>query len=252
MEWRERVGFQVWIGGERLYVEPFPKPELAESVCFDNGERYAALPMDKLDLSPALLALVKRATPRRYRKGVILIQEGEIGDTLYIVLAGRIKVFSIGQNDREITFGLYGVGEFVGEMSLDGGPRAASVIAIEPTTCVVITRGTLLEHIAQYPEFAFELLSKVITRARTATRDARNMALMDSYGRLVALIDELAVMLPGSTRRIVPRMTHAEIASLIGCSRGMVGRLLKDLERGGYTSSVGRELQILKPLPNRW
>jgi CRP/FNR family transcriptional regulator, cyclic AMP receptor protein len=208
--------------------------------------------LDELKLSPALNALARRAVPRRYRKGVILIQEGEFGDTLYIVLSGRIKVFSLGPNDREITFGLYGVGEFVGEMSLDGGPRAASVITVEPTTCVVITRPTLLEHIALYPEFAFELLSKVITRARTATRDARNMALMDSYGRLVALIDDLAVPQEDGTRRLVSRVTHAEIASRIGCSREMVSRLLKDLERGGYTSTIGRGLHILKPLPNRW
>jgi len=208
--------------------------------------------LDGLQLSPPLLALVRRAVPRRYRKGVLLIQEGEFGDTLYIVLSGRIKVFSLGPNDREITFGLYGSGEFVGEMSLDGGPRVANVITVEPTTCVVITRPTLLEHIAQYPEFAFELLAKVITRARTATRDARNMALMDSYGRLVALIDELAVPQDDGTRCIAGRITHAEIASRIGCSREMVSRLLKDLERGGYTATIGRCLHILKPLPNRW
>ena len=208
--------------------------------------------MDSLRLSPALNALARRAVPRRYRKGVILIQEGEFGDTLYIVLSGRIKVFSLGPNDREITFGLYGSGEFVGEMSLDGGPRAASVVTMEPTTCVVITRPTLLEHIAQYPEFAFELLAKVITRARMATRDARNMALMDSYGRLVALLDDLAVPQDDGTRRLVSRVTHAEIASRIGCSREMVSRLLKDLERGGYTATVGRSLHLLKPLPSRW
>ena len=208
--------------------------------------------MDELRLSPALNALARRAVPRRYRKGVILIQEGEFGDTLYIVLSGRIKVFSLGPNDREITFGLYGSGEFVGEMSLDGGPRAASVVTMEPTTCVVITRPTLLEHIAQYPEFAFELLAKVITRARMATRDARNMALMDSYGRLVALLDDLAVPQDDGTRRLISRLTHAEIASRIGCSREMVSRLLKDLERGGYTATIGRGLHILKPLPNRW
>ncbi len=209
-------------------------------------------PLDTLNLSPALAALVRRAVPRRYRKGVILIQEGEFGDTLYVVLSGRVKVFSLGPNDREITFGLYGVGEFVGEMSLDGGPRAASVVTVEPTTCVVISRPTLLDHIALHPEFAFELLSKVIARARTATRDARNMALMDSYGRLVALIETLAVEQADGTRSIAHRVTHAEIASRIGCSREMVSRLLKDLERGGYTATIGRGLHILKPLPMRW
>jgi len=208
--------------------------------------------LEDLPLSPALLALVRRAVPRRYRKGVVLIQEGAFGDTLYIVLSGRIKVFSLGPNEREITFGIYGSGEFVGEMSLDGGPRVANVATVEPTTCVTITRATLLEHIAQYPEFAFELLAKVIARARTATRDARNMALMDSYSRLVALIDELAVPQEDGTRRLVSRVTHAEIASRIGCSREMVSRLLKDLERGGYTATIGRCLHILQRLPTRW
>jgi CRP/FNR family cyclic AMP-dependent transcriptional regulator len=212
----------------------------------------ADLALDTLNLSPALLALAERASPRRYRKGVLLIQEGEIGDTLYIVLSGRVKVFSLGTNDREITFGLYGPGEFVGEMSLDGGPRAASVITTEPTSCAVITRATLLEHIAQYPEFALELLAKVIRRARMATRDARNMALVDSYGRLAVLLDEMTTPQPDGSRCLTDRLTHADIASRIGCSREMVSRLLKDLERGGYIETRAGSLHLLKPLPPRW
>ena len=208
--------------------------------------------LDTLNLSPALLALAERAAPRRYRKGVLLIQEGEIGDTLYIVLSGRVKVFSLGSNDREITFGLYGPGEFVGEMSLDGGPRAASVITTEATSCAVITRTTLLEHIAQYPEFALELLAKVIRRARLATRDARNMALVDSYGPLSVLLDEMTVPQPDGTRAVTARLTHSEIASRIGCSREMVSRLLKDLERGGYVEMRAGNLHLLKTLPPRW
>ncbi|MFM2052234.1 MAG: hypothetical protein RL456_271 [Pseudomonadota bacterium] len=211
-----------------------------------------ALPLEQLGLSPALLALVRKAMPRRYRKGVVLIQEGEIGDTLYVVLAGRVKVFSMGTNDREITFGFYGPGEFVGEMSLDGGPRAASVITVEPTSCAVITRPTLHDHIAQHPEFAFELLGKVIARARAATRDARNMALVDSYGRLVGLLEDLTVPQEDGTRLMPGRFTHSELASRIGCSREMVSRLLKDLERGGYIEPRAQGLRLLRPLPPRW
>ena len=145
--------------------------------------------LDELPFSPALRALAERAEPRRYRKGVLLIQEGDQGDTLYIVLAGRVRAFSQGDNEREITYGVYGPGEYVGEISLDGGPRSASVITVEPTACVVIPRQTLLLHIAQYPEFAFELLSKVIRRARSATLSAKQLALNDVYGRLRALLD---------------------------------------------------------------
>jgi CRP/FNR family transcriptional regulator, cyclic AMP receptor protein len=157
------------------------------------GRSGPSLPsLDDLPISPALRAWAERAEPRRYRKGVLLIQEGDQGDTLYIVLSGKVRAFSQGDNDREITYGVYGAGEYLGEISLDGGPRSASVITLEPTVCVVIPRQTLLLHIAQYPEFAFELLSKVIRRARSATLSAKQLALNDVYGRLRALLDSLA------------------------------------------------------------
>src|SRR5689334_1294257 len=90
-----------------------------------------------------LRTLVARGEPRRYRKGTLLIQEGDIGETLFIVLSGRVRAFSTNERDREIVYGDYGAGEYLGEMSLDGGPRSASVITLEPTVCVVITRKTL-------------------------------------------------------------------------------------------------------------
>ncbi len=80
-------------------------------------------------MSPALRALAQCGELRRYRKGVLLIQEGDRGDTLYIILSGSVKAFSTDQRDREITYGTYGPGQYLGEMSLDGGPRSASVIS---------------------------------------------------------------------------------------------------------------------------
>ena len=115
------------------------------------------------------------------------------------MLTGRVRAYSLGANDRELTFGVYGPGEYVGEMSLDGGPRSASVITLEPTTCSVVTRHTLREHIAAHPDFAFELLARVIRRARLATSNARSMALIDVYGRVTRLLEELAV--PQATGR---------------------------------------------------
>lgn len=203
--------------------------------------------------SPGLQALAERGELRHYRRNTLIIQEGDTGDTLFIILTGRLKAFSLGPKDREITFGIYGPGEYVGEMSLDGGPRSASVITLEPTVCTVVTRHTLHQHIAQHPDFAFELLAKVVRRARIATRDARNMALLDAYGRLTRLLDELAV--PGSdgTRVIHERLTHAEMASRVGCSREMVSRLMKDLEAGGYVVPTAHALNLtVAQLPKRW
>jgi len=203
-------------------------------------------------LNDAVAQLVASGLPRRFRKGMHLINEGERGDTLFIILSGRVRAYSVDLRDREITYGVYGPGETLGEMSLDGGPRSASVVALEPTRCAVVTRETLLGHFASHPEFALELLSKVIARARMATLSARNMALLDVYGRVIQLLDALAVGQPDGTRLIEERLTHAEIASRVGCSREMVSRLLKDLETGAYIRTEQRRLLLLRQLPARW
>jgi CRP/FNR family cyclic AMP-dependent transcriptional regulator len=215
----------------------------------------AATPdLDALQLTPAWRSLVARVPARRYRKGTVLIEEGDVGDAIYFVLSGGVKAYSVGHNnDREITFGVYGPGEYVGEMSLDGGPRVCSVITTEPTVCAVIARQTLRDHIAEHPDLAFDLLSKVIWRARIATRDARNLALMDTYGRLIALLNQLAAPQPDGTRLIRERLTHREFAGLVGCSREMVSRLMKDLEEGGYVvPSAAGGMILRRPLPPRW
>jgi CRP/FNR family cyclic AMP-dependent transcriptional regulator len=206
--------------------------------------------IDALD-DPALRELAARGAVRNYRKDVLIIQEGDLGDTLYIILAGRVKVFASGENDREVVIDTHGPGEYVGEMALDGGPRSASVITLEPTVCAVVTRTTIRDHIAGHPEFAFDLLARVIRRARRATANVKNLALLDVYGRVRHLFDELAVEQDG-VRSIPEKLTHQDIADRVGSSREMISRLLKDLERGGYLESEGRVITLKKRLPPAW
>lgn len=204
---------------------------------------------------PSMHALAERGVVRRYRRGTILINEGDEGDTLFIVLTGRLRVFSTGTEgarDREVTFNVHGPGECVGEMSLDGGPRSASVITVEPTTCSVITRQTLRDQIARDPDLALGLIARVIRRARLATDSARGMATLDVYGRLARRLEAIATDDGSGVRRVPERTTHALLASEIGCSREMVSRLMKDLVQGGYVSVEGRRIALLKPLPRSW
>jgi CRP/FNR family cyclic AMP-dependent transcriptional regulator len=211
-----------------------------------SADRLAAL-------TPSLRVLAERGVPKSFRKGHRLIEEGDNGDTLYIITKGRLRVFgSHADNDREITYGTYGAGEYIGEMSLDGGPRSASVEALEAIECVQVTRQTLLQHIAEHPEFALELLAKVIRRARAATLSAKQLALNDVYGRLVLLLNELAVAQPDGTKQITQRLTHRDISSRLGCSREMVSRLIKDLETGGHLRTQGEGWRIEARIPARW
>jgi len=196
--------------------------------------------------------LALRGRRQRFRQGAVLIQEGDRGDALYVLLSGRVRSFVENEDGRELTLGFYASGDCLGEMALDGGPRSASVIAEEATECAVVDRATLTAYIAEHPGFAFVLLSRVIHRARLATETARGLALLDVYGRLSRLLDSFAVDGPDGTRALSEPMTHQRIASIIGASREMVSRLMKDLETGGYLRRDGRRYILLKDLPAHW
>ena len=117
-----------------------------------------------------LRALAERGTQRHYRAGALLIQEGDDSDSLYVILSGRMRAFASDANGKEITLGIHGAGDFVGEMAFDGGPRSASIEALEPSVCASVTRATLTAFIGEHPTFAFDLLARVIRRARAATQ----------------------------------------------------------------------------------
>ena len=197
-------------------------------------------------------ALSESGSQRSYRKGTLLIAEGDAGDTLYVILSGTLRAFSADANGREITYGIYGPGEYLGEMSLDGGLRSASVEAVEATVCAVVTRETLRRYIGAHPDFAFELLAKVIRRARMATLSAKHLALNDVYGRMRLLFGSLGTVRPDGMRAITERFTHADLASRVGCSREMVSRVMKDLEKGGYLQREGKQIIVRATLPARW
>jgi len=196
--------------------------------------------------------LAALGTPRRYRTGATLLYEADRGDTLFVVMEGRVRAYGVDPNEREITFGIVGPGDYFGEMALDGGPRSASVAALEPTVCSLVTRDGLLAYIARQPGFALDLLAKVTRRARMATNSARNLAFIDVYSRLAQLLAETAQQQRGGRATLPEDLTLAEIARRVGCSRDMLGRILRDLEAAGYVEVRDRRVEILTTLPTRW
>jgi CRP/FNR family cyclic AMP-dependent transcriptional regulator len=188
---------------------------------------------------------------RKYARNTVLINEGDQGDTLFIVLSGKVKVFASNAAGKQVVIAFHGPGECVGEMSLDGSPRSASVITTEPTTCALVSRGEFREFVLEHPDFALHLVLKLIHRVRVTTDNLKSLALSDVYGRLVHLLDTLAVNAEG--RRVVPeRLTQQDIAERIGASRDMISRLMKDLVAGGYLAVEDRTIVILKKPPPGW
>jgi CRP/FNR family cyclic AMP-dependent transcriptional regulator len=210
-------------------------------------------PVDPLaPLAEATLrAIAAGGVVRSYPRNTVLINEGDEGDSLYIVLAGRLKVYASNAAGREVVIDFHGPGEYVGEMSLDGAPRSASVVTVEPSTCAVVSRAQFREFILAHPDFALHLIGKLIQRARLATENMKSLALSDVYGRLVRLLNSLAV--EEGDRRVVPeKLTQQDIAERVGSSRDMISRLLKDLAAGGYLAVEDRTITILRRLPSAW
>jgi CRP/FNR family transcriptional regulator, cyclic AMP receptor protein len=203
-------------------------------------------------LSPALQPLALRGAISRYRKNTVIINEGDVGESLFVLLQGRVKVYSNDTDGREITYNVVEQGDYFAEMWLDGGPRSASVMTLEPCVCSIVSHTALREHLAEEPEFALDLVTHVIRRARAATESARNMALLDVYGRVVVTLESQHGPAAAGAPITLAQITHQQIANRVGASREMVSRLLKDLEKGGYIELGVKRITLVKKLPARW
>jgi CRP/FNR family cyclic AMP-dependent transcriptional regulator len=204
-------------------------------------------------LQPELLrAIAATGVVRTFPKNTVLINEGDVGDALYVVLSGRVKVFASNEAGREFVIDFHGPGEYVGEMTLDGAPRSASVITVEPTTCAVVNRAHFRDFLLAHPDFALHLIERLIHRVRVTTGNLKSLALSDVYGRMARLLNALAQPAAGGRLVVPEKLTQQDIADRVGASRDMIGKLMKDLTAGGYLEVEDRTIAILRKLPTGW
>ncbi len=209
-------------------------------------------PTDPVPLAEETLhAIAATGVVRKFPKNSVLINEGDQSDSLFIVLSGKVKVYASNEAGKEVVIDFHGPGECVGEMMLDGSPRSASVITVEPTAAAVVSRTHFRDFILSHPDFALHLIEKLIARMRRATENVKSLALSDVYGRLIRLLNNLARPVDG--RLVVgEKLTQQDIAERVGASRDMISRLMKDLVSGGYVAVEDRTIVILKKPPPAW
>jgi len=199
-----------------------------------------------------LREIARQGGIRSYPANAVLINEGDTSDSLFILLSGRVKVYSNNADGKEIVITTHGAGEYVGELALDGGVRSASVMTIEPTTCSVVSGANLREFVAAHPDFASHLILKLIRSVRDATESVKSLALEDVYERVIRLLNELSDPVAGGQRLVRERLTQQDIADRIGASREMVSRIFKDLNAGGYLDLASGRIVIAKKPPAAW
>lgn len=198
-----------------------------------------------------LQAMAERGGLKNFPSNAVLVNEEDDSDSIYILLKGKVKVYGAGANGREVVYTTLGAGEYFGEMTLDGGPRSASVMTLEPTTCVVVTGANVRDFLGSHPDFALHLIRKLIALVRRSTDTVKRLALDDVYTRISKLLYELAEE-DGGRLVVSDKLTQQDIADRVGSSREMVSRIFKQLTIGGYVSTEGKRIVLLKKLPARW
>lgn len=195
--------------------------------------------------------LVDQAMLRSYRANTIVMQKGDEASALYVLLSGRIKVFSADDNGKEIVLNEMGPGDYLGELALiEDSTRSASVMTVAASRFLVIPKASFHAFVISRPSVALHLIGALAARVRKLTEEVERLALHDVYSRLADTLHTRAVEEDG--RLVTDPLTQRDLAALVGASREMVSRILKDLKAGDYISLDGKRIVIHRKLPERW
>jgi CRP/FNR family cyclic AMP-dependent transcriptional regulator len=211
----------------------------------------SALSKDELKL------FIDKAEFIEFPKDTLIIEQGDHSTGLYIVLSGKVRVFLTGDDEhserpKEVSLSIEGAGSYIGEISLlDLEPRTASVKTLQDSSFLLISRDALTQVIHQNPEVALSLIKGITKRFRSTINSVKRLAFSTVYKRLVAVLNEMAEQ-DGDKRVIREKLTHQNIADLVGSSRVMVSRILKDLSFGGYISTEKGRIVLNRKLPDQY
>ena len=191
-----------------------------------------------------LQRLSQVAVRRRAGRNEQVVRAGEDAESLIVLLTGRAKVTNFDEEGREIILAWLGPGEFFGEMGLiDGSPRSASVVAVEPCELLSIGKTEFQRCMQDNFQVAQKLMQILVRRLREADRNIESLALLDVYGRVARLLLDLSEE-EGGKRLVKQKISKQDMARMIGASREMVSKVMRDLEVGGYIISSGDIITI--------
>ncbi len=192
------------------------------------------------------------AVERTYLKNTIIITEGDASTSLYAVCSGKANAISISPDGRQIILNTFRSGDYFGEMSfIDAEPRCATVETRKLTRMLILSRDQFSHILLSNPETSFRLMKGLLGKLRKATSQIEDLVFSDVYGRVSRLLLHLAKP-RNDMRMIEEKLTHQEIADMVGSSREMVSRILKELSVGEYIAIKKKVITIKKELPYSW
>ncbi len=193
-----------------------------------NIPMFAGLSEDQLE------QIARVAVSRKVPRNTTIVLVGDHTDSLFVIVSGSAKVLNRDAEGNEVILTLLGAGECFGEMGLiDGSPRSADVVASETCELLEIAKTDFIKALAANVELCLNIMKSLVLRLRVANRKIESLALMDVYGRVAKLLLDLSEQ-EGDVRLIRRKVTKQDMAKMVGASREMVSRVMKDLEASNY------------------
>ena len=200
-----------------------------------NLELIRRVPLFALLTSGQAEIVADAVVKRRFKRGEGIVEQGEKSNTLFIILTGRVRVVTSDKRGREVILATLQPGDYIGEMSLiDNEAHSATVRAEVQTDMLSLGRAEFARCLPENSSMAYAIMKGLVQRLRQADRKIESLALMDVYGRVARALLEFAMPDREGLLTIRDRISRQDIAKMVGASREMVSRVMKDLEDRGF------------------
>jgi len=184
---------------------------------------------------------------RRFKRGEVLVEQGQKSDALFILLTGRARVMSSDSRGREVILATLSQGDYLGEMSIiDNQPHSATVRAEVQTDVLMLGRTEFARCLTENASMSLVVMRGLVKRLRQADRKIESLALLDVYGRVAHALLDFAVPDAQDQLLIKDKISRQDLAKMVGASREMVSRVMKDLEERGFIEVLPSGATLLK------
>ncbi len=195
--------------------------------------------------------LAQGARKRTFRRGEIVFHKGDPGQSLFLIVHGQVRIVLPSPAGEEVILGVLDAGDCFGEMALiDGQPRSATVVAIEPTETLMVRREDFMQIVMAQPRIAIDLLQLLARRLRDTDELVEDAVFLDVPGRLAKKLLELADAYgePGPDGTVIQmRLSQTALAAMVGATRESVNKHLRWYRSRGILSVDHQRITIQRP-----
>ena len=217
------------------------------STMVSNLELIRRVPLFSMLTASQAESVAEAVVKSRFKRGESIVEQGKKSNSLAIILTGRARVVTTDLRGREVILATMKPGDYIGEMSLiDNEPHSATVRADVQTDVLILGRLEFARCLPENSSMAYAVMKGLVQRLRHADRKIESLALMDVYGRVARALLEFAVVDADGDAVIRDKVSRQDLAKMVGASREMVSRVMKDLEERGFIETRSDGSLVIK------